>query len=193
MKRIFLFSSLVCLCCLFAAAQNGAIQTQAVLVNGDTVPVYMMPDVKIFAPVIFRDKGEAIQFSRLVRNIKIVYPYARVTAIKVRELDEIIKNCKTEKERKQKMKQAEEDLRNQFEADIRNMTFSQGILLVKLIDRETGNTSYDLIKEFRGGFMAAFYQSVGKLFGINLKTDYDPQGEDKDIEKIVQMINSGAL
>ena len=91
------------------------------------------------------------------------------------------------------MKQAEEDLKAQFEDDVKNMNEVQGEILIKLIDRETGLSSYELIKEFRGGLTAVFYQSFGRLFGYNLKSTYDPTGEDKEIEEIVKLIETGKL
>ena len=167
--------------------------TRAIIINGDTVPMYVMNEIKIMAPVSFKNKTDAIKFTKLVKNVKIVYPYAKITAIKVAEYNKIIESCKTDKEKKEKMKIAEKELKEQFEDDVRNLTFKQGILLIKLIDRETGNTSYDLIKEFRGKIMASFYQTIGKLFGYDLKMQYDPQGEDKEVEKIVQMIEAGLI
>lgn len=176
-----------------ALGQNNPILTRAIIVDGDTVPIYVMNEVKIFGPVIFKNKTDAIQFSRLVKNVKKVYPYAKITGVKMKEFEQVILNAKNEKDRKEKMKVAEDELRAQFEDDIRDLTFKQGVLLIKLIDRETGTTSYDIIKEFRGKFMAGMYQTIGRLFGYNLKTTYDPLGEDKEVEKIVQMIENGAL
>jgi hypothetical protein len=173
--------------------QTKPVLTRAILIEGDTVPIYVMNEVKIFGPIIFNNKTDAIKFSRLVKNVKKVYPYAKITGIKVREFEEIIKNAKNEKDRKAKMKIAEDELKGQFEDDVKNLTFKQGILLIKLIDRETGATSFELIKEFRGRFMASFYQTIGRLFGYNLKTTYDPEGEDKEVEKIVLMIENGAI
>lgn len=166
---------------------------KAMLINGDTVPIYVLNEVRILAPVAFKNKTEAVKFTKLVKNVKKVYPYAKITGIKVREYEEIVKNAKTEKERRQRMKEAEDDLREQFEDDIKNLTHKQGIILIKLIDRETGNSSFELIKEFRGKIMATFYQAIGKLFGYDLKMSYDPEGEDKEIEKIVQMIEAGMI
>lgn len=189
------------LCCIgllfllnsLAFGQNNPVLARAIIVDGDTVPIYVMNEVKIFGPVIFKNKTDAIKFTRLIRNVKKVYPYAKITGVKVREYEQIILSAKNERDRKAKMKVAEDELRAQFEDDIRDLTFSQGILLIKLIDRETGATSFDIIKEFRGKFMASMYQTVGRLFGYNLKTTYDPMGEDKEIEQIVQMIENGAL
>lgn len=193
MKISILATGLLLMLCVPALGQNQPILARAILVEGDTVPIYVMNEVKIFGPVIFKNKTDAIKFSRLVKNVKKVYPYAKITGIKVKEYEQIILNAKNEKDRKEKMKKAEDELKAQFEDDIRNLTFSQGVLLIKLIDRETGTTSFEIIKEFRGKFMASFYQTVGRLFGYNLKTTYDPEGEDKEVEKIVQMIENGAL
>lgn len=188
--------TLIILTGLFASAmgQNPpGIITRAMVINGDTVPIYVMNDVCVFGPMVFQNRHDAIKFTQLIRNIKIVYPYARITAIKVKEYEEITSTAKSDQEKKRLMKKAEDDLRNQFEDDIKNLTDVQGVLLIKLIDRETGNTSYELIREFRGKVMAVLYQTLGKLFGYNLKMTYDPKGQDKEVEQIVQMIENGAL
>jgi hypothetical protein len=171
---------------------NGLL-VRAVIIGGDTIPIYVMNEIRIYAPMVFKNRTDAVKFTKLVKNVKKVYPYAKITGIKVREYEEIIKNTRSEKERKQKMKAAEDELRAQFEDDIKGLTQKQGILLIKLIDRETGKSSFDLIREFRGKIMATFYQAIGRLFGYDLKMDYDPEGEDKEIEKIVQMIESGMI
>lgn len=167
--------------------------TRAIIIDGDTIPIYVVNPVKIFGPMIFKNKYDVIQFSRLVKNVKKVYPYALITAIKVREYEQMLMGVTSKKEKKQKLKKAEEELKLQFEDDIKNLTDKQGIILIKLIDRETGSSSYELIKEFKGRIMAVFWQSLGSLFGYNLKDSYDPEGEDKDIEKIVIMIENGAI
>ena len=175
------------------AQDTTSIVTRAIIINGDTLPVMALTEVKIFGPVIFANKYEALRFSKLVYHVKKVYPYAKIVSVKVLEYNYIINHAKSRKERKQLMKQAEEDLIAQFEDDIKNMSELQGEILIKLIDRETGSSSYDLIKEFRGGIIASLYQSFGRLFGYNLKSTYDPQGKDKDIEQIVVMIENGEL
>jgi protein associated with RNAse G/E len=194
MKNLLItgFVSLVLSASAFSQANEGYL-LKAMVVNGDTIPIYIMNEIKILSPVVFKNKTDAVKFTKLVKNVKKVYPYAKITGIKVREFDEIVKKAKNEKERKEKMKQAEDELRAQFEDDIKNLSHKQGILLIKLIDRETGESSYELIKEFRGKIMASFYQAIGKLFGYDLKMDYDPQGEDKEIEQIVVMIENGVI
>jgi hypothetical protein len=91
------------------------------------------------------------------------------------------------------MKQAEEEIEAEYGQELRDLTISQGKILIKLIDRETGNSSYDLVADLRGEFRAVFYQAFARIFGYNLKIKYDPEGEDKDIELIVRMIENGQL
>ena len=91
------------------------------------------------------------------------------------------------------MKKVEKDVFAEYEDDMRDMTITQGRLLIKLIDRETQNTSYTLIKDYRGKFSAAFWQGIARIFGTNLKEEYDPYGDDVLIESIIQEIDAGRL
>jgi hypothetical protein len=189
---ILFFFQLLCLLSLKAQDTTGIV-TRAIIINGDTLPIISLSEVQIFGPVVFANKMEALYFSRLVLNVRKVYPYAKIVGAKTQEYNLMIAQAKNRKERKRLMKQAEEELKAQFEDDVKNMNEVQGEILIKLIDRETGASSYDLIKEFRGGIEAVFYQSFGRLFGYNLKSTYDPTGEDKEIEKIVVLIENGKL
>ncbi len=164
-----------------------------IIIDGDTLPYMELKEVIIQAPPEFVSKKEARKMNKLIRNVKKAYPYAKIAGAKLHELDELLAKTPNEKDKKELLKQAEEDLVNQFEEDIKNMTFSQGVILLKLIDRETGSTSYEIVKEFRGTLRAFFWQSLGVIFGIDLKTEYDPEGDDKNIEQIVQMIENGTL
>ncbi len=129
----------------------------------------------------------------MVHNVRRVYPYAKLAGIKFEEYNELLLELPTENQRKRAMKQAEMELRAQFEDELKRLTFSQGLILIKLVDRETSHTSYDVVREFRGMVSAVFWQGLGRLFGFNLRTEYDPEGEDKLIEEIVQMIEAGVL
>ena len=91
------------------------------------------------------------------------------------------------------MKQAEDELKEEYGEDLKKLTFSQGKILIKLVSRETGNSSYELVQDFRGRFVAFWWQAFAKIFGHNLKMDYDPEGEDREIELIVLMIENGQL
>ncbi len=91
------------------------------------------------------------------------------------------------------MKQAEQEIKDKYGNELRELTFSQGIILIKLLDRETGETSYKLVQELRGNFTAFWYQAFARLWKFNLKTKYDPEGEDKQIETIIKMIDRGQI
>ncbi|MGQ9848142.1 MAG: DUF4294 domain-containing protein, partial [Bacteroidales bacterium] len=104
-----------------------------------------------------------------------------------------LKKIPTEEGRKEYLKIAEKKLRADFEDEIKNLTMSEGRLLIKLINRETGKTSYELIKQLKGSFNAFLYQQIARLFGENLKEEYDAKGEDKYIEEIVIRIENGEL
>jgi hypothetical protein len=133
------------------------------------------------------------QYTALELKVRKVYPMARVAAIKVAEYNRIYLSFKKERERKEYIKKVEKELFTEFEADIRHMTFSEGRILIKLIDRETGKSSYEIIKEFKGGFSAFFWQTVARIFGNDLKSAYDPESEDRMIEYIIMQINTGAM
>ncbi len=172
---------------------DGPFIARAVILDGDTVPVFDLPVVRILGPRIFKSKIEAIRYSKLIRDVKRVYPYAKLSGIKFRKYNSMLLNVSNEKEKKRLMKQAENELREEFEDDIRKLTMKQGIILIKLIDRETGNTSFEIVKELRGTFTAFFWQQIGRIFGISLKIEYLPETRDKYIEEIVVMIENGTV
>ena len=161
--------------------------------DGDTIPHVLLAEVKVVPEWKYKNKREKRVYNRLVRNIKVALPYARLAANKLHEIDAELARIEGEEERKKYLKTAEKKLFNDFEQPLRKLTFSQGRMLIKLIDRETGNTSYSLIKEFKGGFSAFFWQSVARLFGSNLKAEYDAEREDRMIEHIVILIDNGML
>ncbi len=130
---------------------------------------------------------------RLVRNVKRAYPYAKIAGIELKELDERLARLKSEDEQKEYIDRAEKQIMNKFEKDVKKLTITQGIILVKLIDRETGHTSYEVIKDLKGGFTAFFWQGIARIFGNNLKAEYDPGGVDAKIEDIVRGIEAGYI
>jgi len=91
------------------------------------------------------------------------------------------------------MKKAEKELEAQFGNEIKDLTFSQGKILIKLVYRETGNSTFDIVKDLRGGFTAFIWQTMARIFGYNLKNGYDPAGEDQAIEQVILMIEAGAI
>lgn len=163
------------------------------VINGDTLPMIYLREITIFPPRVFTSKREAARYTKLVRKIKKVLPYAKLAKLKIMLIEIEMKKIPTEEGRKEFLKIAEKKLRADFEDEIKNMTMSEGRILIKLIDRETGKTSYELIKQLKGSFNAFLYQQVARLFGENLKDEYDAKGEDKYIEEIVTKIENGEL
>ena len=122
-----------------------------------------------------------------------MYPYALVVRRKLEEVNSDLQNITGERERKAYLKNIEKDVFAEYEDDMRKMTITQGRLLIKLIDRETQNTSYALIREYRGKLSAAFWQGIARIFGTNLKEEYDPYGEDALVESIIREVEAGRL
>ena len=157
-----------------------------------------MPEVEIKEVTVVGRSGssrrnEFRSYERLVNNIKRVYPYAVLVRERLKQVDEDMKGITDEKERKKYVKEVEKDVFSKYEDDMREMTITQGRLLIKLIDRETQNTSYALIREYRGKFTAAFWQGIARIFGTNLKEEYDASGNDALIELIIGEIEAGRL
>ena len=159
------------------------------IIDGDTLPHVNLNEVLVINPPKFKNKRDRLRYNRLVINVKKTLPYARTAAARLRMIDRELRKIEGEKARKKYIKQAEKELFNEFEAPLRKLTFSQGKILIKLIDRETGDTSYELIKEYKGGLTAFFWQSVARIFGSNLKDEFDAVDEDRYIEYIVYMID----
>jgi hypothetical protein len=141
----------------------------------------------------WKNKKDYRKFRRTVYNLKKVYPYSQIAKNKMLELDIKYQHAGSEKEKKTIVKQLEKELFSEFETPLKNLTISQGCMLIKLIDRETGKTSYSVLKEFKGGFKAVFWQGIARLFGNNLKTRYDKDGEDKILEELVLMCENGTF
>ena len=175
------------------AQQTGKMLVLAQLHNGDTIPVVNLQTVVIYGLPVFKSKKEQRKWDKLVRNVKKVYPYAKLAGIKFREYEVVLSQARTEKERKAFLKKAEKELNDKYSEELKSLTFSQGKVLLKLVDRETGNCSYELVRELKGKFMAFFWQSFARIFGYNLKEKYDPYGKDAEIEQIVVLIENGAL
>jgi hypothetical protein len=193
--RIFLLSCIL----VFSASMSLFSQdtTKIVLpgkiVKGDTLPAVDLNSVVIFPPGKFANRKEAARYDRLVYNIRLVYPYAKLAGIKLKQIKAVLDTIKNEKQRKLFLKKSEKELDAQFGDQVRDMTYSQGKILIKLVYRETGASTFAIVKELKGGFSAFFWQTFARLFGYDLKAIYDPQGEDQNIERVLQMIDAGAI
>ncbi len=163
----------------------------AEIVNGDTLPSIRLPEIWVYAEYKYKNKRHYEEWTRTKYNVKKVYPYAILAAAKLKEYNLILSKLPDEKTKKEYLKKVETQLKTEFEEPLKNLSITQGKILLKLIDRETGNTSYELVKNLRGGFQAFMWQGVARLFGSNMKSEYDPTGEDIMIERAIKLIEAG--
>lgn len=198
--RFFVVSAiLVFISAISSRAQVVSMEKEGTVVaykveNGDTIYIVHLRDLVVRAPRKFKSKADERNYWKLVYNVKRVYPYAKLAGIKLQELNEQYLSLNSEKARKAYSKRVEEELKTEFEGELRKLTITQGRILLRLVDRETGNTTYEIVKDFRGSFSAFFWQTVAKLFGSNLKSHYNPSsGEDKIIEQIIAQIEEGSI
>ena len=163
--------------------------------NGDTTLIVYLPEVDIDLMQRYLQITETNKGRRLARNVKKVYPYAKLAGAKMKEYDSILANVTSEFDRHMLMRQAEKEITDQYTEELKNLTITQGLILVRLIDRETGNTTYQVVQELRGKVRAFFYQGFARLWGYNLKEEYDPHNnpEDDDIETIMTLLERGVI
>jgi len=172
--------------------ERGSVQ-MGTLSGTDTIPLVNLPSVEIIGAIHPNQAENLKKYLKLRRDVLRAYPYAKLASQQLKFINDSIAKIKSERAKKKFIKETEKDLKERFEKDLKNLTYTQGRILIKLIDRETGNTSYALVKELRGSLQAFFWQSLARLFGSNLKSEYDPEGEDLMIESIVQAIERGEL
>jgi Domain of unknown function (DUF4294) len=166
---------------------------KAVVVEGDTLPVVDLPQTETVGYWVPRTRREAQRYDRLTRAVLKVYPYARITGSLLSEYEHDLSRIGREGDQDLYIKLAEAELRAEFEAEVKDLTTTQGRVLLKLIDRETGSSSYELVKQLRGSFTAFIWQGMARLFGQDLRTTYDREGDDRMIEVVVQRIEHGEL
>ncbi len=160
--------------------------------EGDTIPYVKLPTVYIFKPLKFKNKRARTQYYRLVRDVKKVLPIAKEVNQIIIETYEYLQTLPP-KERQKHLKRVEKSLKEQYMPRMKKLTFAQGKLLIKLVDRQTSSTGYDLVKAFLGPFRAGFYQTFAALFGASLKKEYDPTGDDALTERVILLVESGQL
>lgn len=175
------------------AQKDNSVITRGVVEGADTLPIIDLPEVLIYERKDFNYLYLKRRYRRMIRNVKKAYPYAQIAADELKKMDDHLLTLDSEKEQKAYINQTEKEIMKRFEKDVRHLTVTQGIILVKLIDRETGRTSYQVIKELKGGFTAFFWQGIARIFGNNLKTEYDPENQDKVMEDIILGIEAGFI
>lgn len=163
--------------------------------NGDTLIIVYLPEVDIDLLNRYYEFADTRQGRRLVSNVRKVYPYAKTAALKLQEFDSIIANTDSNSDRRKMLKEAEDELTEQYTEELKKLNFTQGAILIRLIDRQTGNTSYKLVQELRGKLRAAFYQGFARLWGYNLKSEFDPVNnkEDEQIDIIATLLDRGQI
>jgi len=186
MKKFLIIGLVVCIA-PFSYAQNGGMLLPILVLGQDTFLTCTLQEVVVVSKRTFKDPIAQAQFNQLRRNVLIVYPYAKEAGELFRDINEQLAAIDKKKERKQYVKEREKELDQLYENSLKNLTVTQGDILVKLIARETGQNVYDLIKEFKNPFSAYYWNKLSSLYGYSLKQDYDPQ-EDRDIEMIVRSI-----
>lgn len=169
----------------YFTGKNDTIRVALTMVNNELIPWVTIPEIVITANRIFKSDMERAKFNRLRYNVLKVLPYARFAQERYSRLNYDLSEHKTRKEQRALVKTCEKEIKDMFNREVKNLTITQGEILIKLIDRETGYTTYQLAKDMKGGFNAFFYQSVARIFGHNLKEKYDPE-EERDIESIIQ-------
>ncbi len=163
-------------------------QRQEIRGPGDTLVVVDLIPVPVFSrPIDLR------RYQRLIRNLKIVYPIAKEAKRLLAETEAKLDSLPNKRQQQAYVKELEQELKRIYTPILKKMSFSQGKILIKLIDRETSRTSYALIRDLRGKFSAFFWQGIARLFGANLKDQYDKEGEDKVIEQLIIYYEAGLI
>lgn len=168
--------------------KNDTIRVAGTNDNGEMIPWIALREVEIFGTRIFKSAADQAAYNRLRYNVMKVMPYALFAKRRYEQLERDIAVTASKKEQKNLVKQCDKEIKEMFNREIKELTITQGQILTKLIDRELGRTTYDIIRETKGGVTAFLYQSVARVVGHNLKSTYSPD-EDRDIESII--ISSG--
>lgn len=184
---------LLCLCGSVAAGAAGVRDSCAVQIkDGDTLYLAYLRDVYVFPPMRFKNKRQEKFYRKTVRDVKKTLPIAKILTKEMEKTDAVMSKM-TRREQRKFWKEYEKVLFAQYEDSFRKMTAAQGQMLMKLVDRECGRTSYEVIRFYKGGFAASFWQTVAKMVGNDLKEEYDGTDKDRIVERIILLVESGQL
>lgn len=167
---------------------HDTIQTTAIVYEGDTIEMKTLEYVFVYAKLTAAQKAALAKYNRLRNAVYVTYPYARRAGGLMNEINAKMADVTDKEVRKKYIKTREKELKKEFSDPITNLSVYQGKVLMKLINRETGNNCYEIIKEYRGGFTARFYQTIAFFFDSNLKQSYDADTDDATIERIVKEV-----
>ncbi len=161
--------------------------------NNDTLYHITLPTLYVFPPLKFKNKKQEKFYWKTVRDVKRTLPYARLVGRTLNEANAELVKMDKKTDREKYLKNLETTIKKTYEPEIRKLTFSQGKLLIRLIDREANMTSYELIKMYRGSLTAFFWQGIARIFGANLKEEYDGNDKDHIIERVIILVEAGQL
>ena len=163
--------------------------------EGDTAIMVVLKNITYFPPLKFKNKKQEQFYWRTVRDVKRTLPYAKMIAETILETYEYMETLPSQEERQRHLQQMEKEVFNQYKPQLKKFTKSQGKMLVKLITRETNQSSYSILKAFLGTFRAGFWQTFGRFFGVNLKSDFRPDKNEEDaiIERVCVLVEQGML
>lgn len=161
--------------------------------NGDTLYMAWLHEVWVYPPMKFKNKKQEKFYWRTVRDVKKCLPYAKMITKDMEYADAELTKLPDNKARKKWWRAFERSLYKKYEKDFRGMYASQGMMLMKLMDRETDRTSYELIKQYKGKTAANFWQFIAKLFKNDLKEEYDAADKDKIVERVINLVEAGQL
>lgn len=162
------------------------------LVNGDSIQYMEMSPVYIYPEPTFKSKRQQKAYMRLVKNVKTVLPLAKQVRQIIIETAEFTETLPPE-ERKAHLKRVEQAIVKEYKPKMKKLTFSQGKLLIKLVDRECNSTAYEAMQAFIGPIRSGMWQAFAWMFGASLKKGYDPEGVDRLTERVVLMVEAGQL
>lgn len=165
----------------------------AIIYNGDTIPHLTLRLVYVYPELKFKNKRQERYYYKLVRDVKKTLPLAKEVRNAVIETYEYLETLPDEEAKQKHIKAVEKGLKKQYTPRMKKLTFSQGKLLIKLVDRECNQSSFQLVRAFMGPFKAGFYQTFAALFGASLKKEYHPDDEDKMIERVATLVENGQL
>ena len=163
--------------------------------TGDTLAMLVFNPITIFPAEKFKNKKEEEFYWKTVRDVKRALPYAKLIGATLLETYEYLETYQTQKQKQEYLKQFEKEIFKQYKPEMKKMTKSQGKMLIKLINRETNQKSYSIVKAFLGTFRAGFWQTFGRFFGVNLRQGYHPEKDKTDamIERICVRVELGVL
>lgn len=161
--------------------------------KGDSITVIIMPELPVYPPLKFKNKKEVMRYNRLVYNVKKTLPIAKMVNRTIEETYEYLETLPTQKEKDAHIRTVEKGIKKQYTPQMKKLTYSQGKLLIKLVDRECHQNSYQIVKAFFGPFKAGFYQTFAAVFGASLKKEYDAEADDRMTERVVRLVEAGAL